>query len=466
MEEKRYSYRKKGPLVLMCLALAMTVIAGLATAARPPEVQQQEETVYVIREAQYPVTPQRPASTETDEGKADYALWEADREARRALAAGCAEELSPFFRKSAQAFLTEKTGENRVYSPLSLYMALSMLSETAGGETRRQLLELLGAGSIEDLREQAQSVWNASCYDDGAARCVLSTSLWLDDKVSFVPSTLETIAGTYYASSFRGKMGAEEYDAIFRAWLSEQTGGYLGQTAAGESLHADTAAALVSAVSYRTAWVSAFSESETQTETFSSPDGEVSCLFLSQTLDGVYWREKDFTAAFLALDGGDTMWLLLPDEGISPEELLLDGDALAFLFPLAGEDAETAAQGRGDGTAASIAFSIPRFDISAYLAMEDSLKRLNVVNAFSPDLSNFAPLTDDADLYVGSVRQALRVAVDEEGCCGASYTAVEMTDTGGGLSGEKLDFTLSRPFLFAVCTADELPVFIGVVNDP
>ena len=47
MEENRYSYRKKGPLILMCLALAITVIAGLATAARPPEIQ--EETVYAVQ---------------------------------------------------------------------------------------------------------------------------------------------------------------------------------------------------------------------------------------------------------------------------------------------------------------------------------------------------------------------------------------------------------------------------------
>lgn len=465
MEENRYSYRKKGPLILMCLALAITVIAGLATAARPPEIQE-EETVYAVREAQYPVTPQRPASAETEEEKEDYALWEADRAARSELAAGCAEALAPFSRRSAQLFLTAEEGKNQVYSPLSLYMTLSALSETTGGETRRQILDLLGAASIDSLREQAQAIWNACCYDDGMARCVLSTSIWLDDGISFVPSTLDTLAGTYFASSFRGEMGSEAYDEILREWLAGQTGGYLRQETAGESFRDDTKAALMSVVSYRSAWVSAFSESDTRTGTFASPGGETSCLFLHQTLSGSYWREDGFTAAFLPLDDGGKMWFLLPDEGVSPEELTADGRALDFLLSASESEEDGAREGRGEGTAASITFSVPKFDVGARISMEDGLKRLGVVNAFSPELSNFAPLTDDAELYVGSVRQAVRVAVNEEGCSGASYTAVEMTDTGGALPEEEFGMTLDRPFLFAVCTAEELPVFLGIVCEP
>lgn len=37
------------------------------------------------------------------------------------------------------------TKENMVCSPVNVYIALSMLAETASGETRKQILDALGA---------------------------------------------------------------------------------------------------------------------------------------------------------------------------------------------------------------------------------------------------------------------------------------------------------------------------------
>ena len=48
--------------------------------------------------------------------------------------------------------------ENSLYSPLSLYLALSMLSESAGGETREQILSLLST-LIRDTSSADNSIF-------------------------------------------------------------------------------------------------------------------------------------------------------------------------------------------------------------------------------------------------------------------------------------------------------------------
>ena len=56
--------------------------------------------------------------------------------------------------------------------------------------------------------------------------------------------------------------------------------------------------------------------------------------------------------------------------------------------------------------------------------------------------------------------------VDEEGCEAAAYTVV-MVEAGGAMPpDDEVDFTLDRPFLFAVTGDSDLPLFTGVVNQP
>ena len=64
----------------------------------------------------------------------------------------------------------EEAAANVVYSPANLYLALSMLTETVDGETRAQLLDLLGAEDEETVRTTANAIWR-SLYT-----CLLYTS--------------------------------------------------------------------------------------------------------------------------------------------------------------------------------------------------------------------------------------------------------------------------------------------------
>ena len=113
--------------------------------------------------------------------------------------------------------------ENRAYSPLNVYMALAMLAELTGGESRDQILTLLGHGSIETLRAQANDLWNDHYSNDGATNSILAGSLWLEDGVPFNQDTLNTLAENYYASSFRGDLDSPAMTEALQSWINDQT---------------------------------------------------------------------------------------------------------------------------------------------------------------------------------------------------------------------------------------------------
>ena len=77
--------------------------------------------------------------------------------------------------------LSNTKGENAACSPVNIYLALAMLAETTDGNSRQQILDLLGADSIDKIRTQAEQVWKAHYNNDGLTTSILANSLWLEE---------------------------------------------------------------------------------------------------------------------------------------------------------------------------------------------------------------------------------------------------------------------------------------------
>ena len=156
--------------------------------------------------------------------------------------------------------------ENRVCSPLNLYMALSMLAAVTDGETRQQILDALGAESLDALQKQTVQLWTENSWDDGLVTSTLANSIWLRNGYSYNEETLQTLGEDYYASAFSGEMGSDAYNNILRDWINEHTGNLLTEQAGKLELNADTVLALVSTLYYSASWHDKFSSAATTQE--------------------------------------------------------------------------------------------------------------------------------------------------------------------------------------------------------
>ncbi len=389
-----------------------------------------------------------------------YDAWQSDRKAQRSQPEGYADGLEPFFASSIREFLSNSNGENKVYSPLSVYMALAMLAEVTDSESRQQILDLLGSESIEALRSQAASVWNANYSNDGAVTSILANSLWLNESVNFNQSTMDSLAKNYYASSFRGEMGSEEFNQALRDWINEQTGGLLEAQADGLSMDPETVMALASTIYYRAKWHSEFNEAGTEKGLFHlfSADGEtVECDFMHKGGSNTYYWADQFGAVALSLEGSGKMWFLLPDDGVAMDDLLADEQTMEFLN----------SNGNWENSKHLIVnMSVPKFDVVSDLDLRDGLNALGITGVFDATVADFSPMTSKvAEIFLSKADHAARVAIDEEGVTAAAYTVMMMAGAAAPPE-EEMDFVLDRPFLFAITGADGLPLFVGVVNRP
>ena len=391
--------------------------------------------------------------------EAAYEAWKTGQKEQYDQPAGYADGLEDFFTRLIGLAL-ENQGENAAVSPINVYLALAMLAETAGGETRQQILDTLGADSLTHLRTQADHVWNAHYRDDGTGVSILANSLWLDDDFLFRSDTVSTLSQQYYASVYQGELGSQEMTDALRSWLNEQTGGLLKEQVNGISMDDETMLALASTINYQMGWQVYFNKNNNTQEIFHSPAGDTVCTFMNMKHGlGTYYYGDDYGAVAISMEDGGTMWLVLPDEGLTPADILESGKALNMI--LQEQDVNTASL--------YVNLSLPKFDIADDNELSDALKSMGITDAFEKYDADFSSIVyNPAYAHVSSIKHAVRVAIDEEGAAAVAYTVIALygATSAPPLELEEIDFVLDRPFLFVIESADGLPMFCGIVNEP
>lgn len=395
----------------------------------------------------YPKMAQYPGEDENGWDK-----WNSSRRKQLSAPEGYCDILWSFYGDSSRTYLSG-TQENRAYSPVSLYMALSMLAECTSGESRSQILSLMNAPDIETLRTQAGQVWNANYCDDGAIKSVLANSVWLSDSLETNSGTIGTLAKSYYASAHSGEFGSDEMTQAIRGWLNEQTGGMLNDAVSDVAPDASTLMALYSTVWFKGRWDNEFNKQLNDTRTFHAPSGDVQAEFMNQSFDRSYYWGEDFGAVKQPFVSGCDMWLILPDEDKSVSDVLDSGNYLSLLTD--GYDYE-------NSRTMKVNLALPKFDVTSTIDLREGLTELGITDVFSEN-ADFSELCS-SELYVNSARQSARVTIDEEGCTAAAFTEMVLCGSACPLANiQEIDFVLDRPFLFVITGLDGQPLFVGTV---
>ena len=458
--------RKKRHRPLIPAAVAAVLAVVLLFTGVPGLTGSTGGSAYALAVPEYPELPKAPGEPllDTEQAWIDWNdaydayrdQWRTFRDAAPALKdqPGLPEALEDFSASSAALALAGEN--NRIYSPISLWFALAMLAETTAGETRQQVLTALGAEDMEQLRSWADSLWHALYTDDGTASLLLGSSIWLGEGVEFHQDVLDTLAERYYAGSYRVPMGTDEADKALSAWVAEQTRGLIGGNGKVLETTPDTLAVLASTLYYQAGWRNEFQPENTSEDTFTTAAGEeLTVDFMHRTdKNASFLRREGYEAAALSTYLGQ-MVFVLPEEGVSPTQLLSDPDFLSSL------DMDS-----DDAILGEVRWSVPKFDVSSDLDLKPTLEGLGITDALDPDAADFSTLTDMEPVWVDQVKQIARVKVDEQGVEAAAVTLI--ADAGAGAPPEDPTICvmdLDRPFIFLI-KAEDTVLFVGVVENP
>ena len=451
------------PVAALAVCVAVVITSVWWISDRAPSAVAYAET---IAQAEYPEMIEYPVYDDykipdsvrwdNDAYQADRAAWQSSYEAQVSQGAGYEDVLDDFFARTAPLILGDSQGENRVYSPANIYMALSMLAELTEGDSRRQLLELLGTEDIETLRSQAGAVWNSNYSEDGRTTSILANSVWLDNGFSVCQEVMDTLAGQYYASSFQGDLQDPRMSQALQSWLNEQTGGLLQEESRQIEFQELAVMALASTIYYQAQWAQGFEKGATYEDVFHSPQGDVTCDYMAQNETNILYWGEGFYAVAQKLEGSGEMWLILPEEGASVDALLSSKEVLQMISGQCPQENQKQMQ---------VNLRLPKFDVSASTELSENLKSLGITDVFDSQVADFSAMTDQEDIFVSEVSHAARVMVDEQGCTAAAFTVIVMEQECLWM-GDQVDLVFDRPFLFVITGPTQMPLFAGVVNVP
>jgi len=456
--------RKKTYLTGIMIALLAVIVT--ATAILLPKGTSLSSSAFAIAQASYPDTASFPDEMNyvDENGNYDYESYEKDMEVwyeerkSQRRTEYYPDSMKQYYVKTIRQFLSTQDKEsNTVFSPLNIYMALCMLAEVTDGNSRQQILQLLGQNNMDDLRTEALDLWNTTYRNDGAVTSILANSIWLNEDVSYKEETIKNLCDHYYASTFQGNMGSEAYDKALQEWLDKQTGGLLKEQAGEIKMDSSNVMTIASTVFFQSKWQNEFHPDNTEQGIFHGSTGDVTADFMKDSSMGTYYWADSFSAVKRALDTeGNAMWFVLPDQGIQVNDLLKEEQVFQLILNTNQWTNEKYVL---------INESIPKFDTTSQMELSEGLKNLGITDVFEMGTGDFSPMTQvGLDIFLSKVNHDTRVAIDEEGVTAAAYTVMSLC--GSAMPKEEVDFILDRPFLFVITNPNGLPLFAGIVNQP
>ena len=173
---------------------------------------------------------------------------------------------------------------------------------------------------------------------------------------------------------------------------------------------------------------------------------------MHRTENAYFLSREGYQAASLQSSAGEVVFVL-PDEGVSPRELLADPEFLGSLDVYS-----------DDSAYGEVQWSLPKFDVSSDLDLKSTLTGLGITSVLDPAASDFSPLTDTDPVWLDQAKQIARVQVDEQGIVAAAVTLLAAEGMGGPPEDPQICvMDLDRPFLFVIRSGDAV-LFAGVVD--
>lgn len=331
---------------------------------------------------------------------------------------------------------SKATEENIFLSPFSVGNVLGMLANGDDGESRDEILSLLGFEQNEEglaKLNEYHSIFLSNLPNLDDTSCLFTNSVWHDYYIPLYRNFLLAIDRSYYAADInlspKGHNGREFINQFVKTNTMGLIENFLDKPI-------DASVAFLNTAYFKGKWKTPFDKSFTADDLFLNQDYSESMVpFMNTDIECDYAMAQDGTEAIRLPYGKDgshfSMILILPSDQINhvPLDEALDNDNLKQL---------------NDGfSKRSMTVSLPKFDVT-YKNDDtmDILKEMGIQKTCDSRVG-FPLIVDYKDpFYLDCFIHAGRIIVDEEGTEGAS------SSIGGGNGVESIVF--NRPFCFMI----------------
>lgn len=341
-------------------------------------------------------------------------------------------------------------GSNRIYSPLSIYMAFSVLAECCDGQSLDELLGFLDVNDKEELRKINHDMFTSLYFDEFKRYCRMANSIWVDRRYTCEEDVLKNLADYYYTASFSRDLNSETDCSEISEWIYQNTSGKFRPLITPSP---DNVLKIINTVTFKENWDKIFDT--TAEDTFYNGNDEINCTFMKGFSEGRITETETFVKYSKYFLDGYVMNFVLPAENTDVNSLLSNPETMDSIFS-------------SSGKICMVTASVPKFSSSSKFDLIPVAKALGVKRIFNT--ADIAPLlnpgkNDYYNPYVNGITHEAVIDVTEKGCEAAAYTMISVADECVP-EDHPYTFTADRPFLYYISDTNGTPLFIGTVNNP
>lgn len=345
--------------------------------------------------------------------------------------------------------------ENRMVSPLSVSLALSMTMNGAAGTTLEAMQKTLGLEGLtkEEINTIFLDLITALKQADPNVEMKIANSIWIRNGFTVLDPFITTNQTYYKAQVSKLDFNPAAVTTINK-WVSDNTNGKIPTIL--EQISSNEIMFLINAIYFNGKWKYQFEQSKTANEPFSATNKINLFVPMMKMEERFGYSVQPGYKALKMPYGADKfqMVLLLPDVGTTPEKLAATLDSEKWSTLNAALQSKT-----------KVPVWIPKWKFSWDVTLNGILSAMGMEVAFDPNKANFSAINADNQLYITKVIHKTYIDVSESGTEAAAVTSVGVGVT--SMPADPPSFYLTRPFLFFITEEDTGAIlFAGKVENP
>jgi serpin B len=347
---------------------------------------------------------------------------------------------------------------NKLVSPLSVYMALSMVYNGSANSTRDSIAKALQLNgiSIDDLNALNKALIHQMPVEDSKVSIDIANSIWYNEVAPKpAPGFLNTVNTDYNGQVQSLDFNSTTATGAINSWVAQRTNNKIKSIFDG--VHPADWMYLINTIYFNGAWTYAFEQGGFPSGAFTSPAGRVNVPVMANELKIPYGGDSTYWLINVPYGGGQTydMCLLLPrDTNQSINDFAASFDLVKFN------------KAQSELYVYSVGLELPKWEYAYSIEdLRPHLTEMGMGIAFG-DNADFSGMysVPQGKLNISRAIHKTYIKVSEQGTEAAAATAVGVTPTYEPMIPL---ISFDHPFMYFLRERNTGAIlFIGIVTDP
>lgn len=349
-----------------------------------------------------------------------------------------------------------ETDKNVVFSPTSIISVLWPLALGADGDTRDEIMKIVGA----DIKDDNQLLSYLQSLIEQTNPSKANVSVLKSGNFMLLNNQLQNL-NQKYLSDLSGlvRIGQANFanPAIVVDSINKQVATFTQQMIKEilnkNMIDHNTAMLIVNAIFFKGKWKLQFDPMQTKPEKFwINSKNFVTVPFMKKQGEYAFYSNLDYKQISLPYsDGEHKMVVVIPNSTYGIEQLM-SNYSLAQLFNTRYAEMH------------DVWLTMPKFNVESDLALKEMLISLGMRTAFGRQ-ADFRKIVLDNSIFLKTILHKAAIKVEEEGTTAAAST-VALLGVKGGSFAMPIQMELNRPFVYGIVNSHGNLLFVGKMCNP